>query len=155
MKINGVKIFAAIITLSVVSVVVLGFVMAGSPNAARSRNADQSRVESLQQITNALDNYWNANKSLPKDLASLSASPNVYLQSVNDPKTGEPFGYTVVSSTAYELCADFETLGNQQAEYAERFKPMASNSYDRLINHDKGRQCFQFNINKWNEPMMK
>ncbi|MBI5654662.1 hypothetical protein HZC53_03360 [Candidatus Uhrbacteria bacterium] len=155
MKINAVKIFAGIVTIAVTIVVILGFVMAGSPNTARARNADQSRTDSLQQITGALDNYWNTNKAMPANLEVLRSSPNIYIQNINDPKTGELYGYRSVSGTAYELCATFETKGNQPVEYASPVKPMGSGPYDRIMNHDVGYQCFQFKINKWNEPTMK
>lgn len=155
MKINGVKIFAGIVTVCVLASVVLGFVMAGSPNTARARNADQTRVNDLQQMTGAMDNFWNANKKLPDNLESLRTAPNVYIQSVNDPTTGEPYGFESLSNESYELCATFETQGNQPAEYAARAKPVTSAPYDRIMNHDAGYQCFQFNINKWNEPAVK
>ncbi len=156
MKMNGVKVFTGIVTLCVIAVIVLGFVMAGSPNSARARNADQNRVDSLQQITGALDNYWNANKALPHNLEELSSGQNSYVQSINDPKTGEVYGYSVVSGMSYELCADFETVGNQQGGYSSGpAKPVISGPYDKLMNHGIGHQCFVFNINNWSGPTVK
>lgn len=136
----GFKAFALVVILSVVVVVVAGLWLAGSPAQERARRLDGSRVSSLQSIANAIDQYYNTNKTLPPDLETLSkARETYYLNSLVDPETNMPFEYAVRDTDTYDLCATFATdTMDQQTVQPEPYEPWEG----RFWEHQIGRTCF-------------
>jgi len=128
MKGGGILLAGA--TVVVVAAIVAGFVVLGSPSEERARRLDQRRVFDLQQLTIAIDYYVREHRRLPAsldDLASTSAG-NV---SVRDPISSQPYGYRVVSDTAYELCATFDRESKGEVGFGSQ--PSA---------HAAGQKCF-------------
>ena len=78
------QVFAGAISVAVAVAVIGGLIVAGSPQAERMRRADQQRLSDLQQISYAVDLYWNRQDKLPATLQDLTTSPDVYIQSVRD-----------------------------------------------------------------------
>lgn len=129
--------FVSLIALAVVVVVIAGLFTAGSPGAERTRRADQQRVNDLQQISYAVDQYWTRNGSLPSSLDELAKSPDVAIQSIRDPQSGEPYAYRQASPLGeYQLCATFESATPQDA--ARPVPPP-----DTFWDHDVGEKCFE------------
>lgn len=101
------RIFPALIILVVVAAVIAGLFLIGSPAEERARRVDARRVDALRQISGVVDLYWTRHGRLPDSLGALVGEPGVALETV-DPKTGDPYGYRVLSDSTYELCASFE-----------------------------------------------
>ncbi|MFA5185466.1 MAG: hypothetical protein WC551_03185 [Patescibacteria group bacterium] len=139
MKITGLKIFAAIVTVFVVAVIVTAFVVVGSPSQERARRMDTQRSSDLQQLSWAVNNYYNQMKSLPASIDDLRKSPDVYVQSVVDPQTGKMYEYRITGERSYEVCATFETeqTGNNP-NYAQ---PVMKGLPDLYFTHGIGRNC--------------
>jgi len=119
--------------------VLYGLILVGTPAQQRLLQFDERRVSDLQQITFAIDAYWDRNKKLPESLEDLR-DPRYYLQSIADPKTGDPYEYHALSETGYELCAAFEVDSSQIQE--EFPKPFSAELWD----HGVGRTCFPLEV---------
>ncbi len=118
--------------VAVVTAVVAGLFVLGSPSEERARRVDRRRVADLQAIAAATDLYWTRHARLPGSLADLNAEPGVNI-SAGDPAGAESYGYQPLDNIRYEVCASFE----QETE---------ATSPDRARNlwaHGSGRQCFE------------
>lgn len=157
MKPKGIHVFVAVIVLAVAAAVVNAFFTIGSPTQERARRLDQQRVNDLQQISSSIDQYYNLNQRhlLPETLEALRQERNVYVGSIADPKTGQPYEYRRTGGDmSYELCATFETeaIADPQKPYAARPYPDAA-SGTNFWSHGVGRVCFDLTVQKW--PVVK
>lgn len=117
--------------VAVVTAVVAGLVVLGSPSEERARRVDRRRVADLQAIVAATDLYWTRHARLPGSLDELNAEPGVTI-STGDPG-GSEYGYQPLDSIRYEVCARFE-------RETEATSPDPAGN---LWAHGSGRQCFQ------------
>ena len=109
--------------------VALGLQGAGSPGAERSRRVDQRRVEDLSHIAEALDLYWTRQDGLPQSLDLLietASDPALFA----DPLTARPYEYRALTTSSFELCAQFDTES-------------ASVEQDNFWRHPADRYCFE------------
>jgi len=111
--------------------IILGFVLGGTPATQRELRFDIERVSDLQNITYAIEQYASDDHGLPETLEALRA-PYMYGADLEDPVTNEMYEYSIVSPTSYELCATFAR------ETDNRYSGYADSSWD----HGAGRQCF-------------
>lgn len=147
MKITGLKIFVGAITLCIVAGVVTAFFVVGLPSTERARRMDLQRVNNLQQISYALDSYYALKKDIPNDLQELSGKQDVYIETINDPQTKEPYSYRKLEATKYELCATFELAASDTTDpNGPRSMPYAGGPYDTMWKHSAGRQCFELQV---------
>jgi type II secretory pathway pseudopilin PulG len=149
MKITGLKIFVGSITLCVIAGIITAFIVVGLPSTERARRMDLQRVNNLQQITYALDIYYNLKKTIPDDLQSLSGAQDVYIETINDPQTKQPYEYRKLEPTKYELCAVFELAADDtrgQGKFAPPTVPFSGNAADMMWKHAAGRQCFEIQV---------
>lgn len=155
MKVKGIHIFVAIVCLTVASSIVAGFMLVGSPSQQRAMNIDSQRVSDLQQISYAVDSYYNQAdpRRLPASLEELRSTQNVYVNSIADQSTGTAYEYHVVGALSYQLCATFETdvntsgIGKRPAEYTQA---PGSTFWD----HPIGRKCYDLKVTLVAKPMM-
>lgn len=147
-KITGLNIFVTIVVLAVLGVIVTGLFIVGSPTQERARRLDSQRLSDLQQITYAVDTYYNSEGRLPTDLTELAGARNVYLNSITDPKSREPYAYRTNTDRTYELCADFETVySNPNANGPDpRLAYPIGGAGLTFWNHGIGRACFTVNV---------
>lgn len=139
-KFTGTHLFVGVITLLVTAAVVAGLIIAGSPEAERMRRADQQRQSDLQQISYAVDVYWNRAGSLPASLDELTKSPDVYVQNIRDPRTTETYTYRTTDVDAYELCTNFETPTGSGPDQPPR---AASETF---WDHGVGHTCYALKV---------
>lgn len=133
------KTFTGVVSILVVIFIAYGIIINGTPGQQRAFQFDQRRSSDLQQISYAIDSYWQNNEKLPASFDDLKNQQYSYIQSVTDPKTGTVYEYRAAEDKAYELCAVFET---NSAAIAVRFKtptPFSERSWD----HAQGRVCFE------------
>ena len=136
------KIFTGAVVVSVALTVLYGLMLVGTPAQQRLLQFDERRISDLQQITFAIDSYWERSKELPEVLEDLRDA-RYYVQSITDPKTGEPYEYIILTEDTYQLCAIFET-DTASSQYQE--KPRAFS--EELWNHGIGRACFTLEVRK-------
>jgi hypothetical protein len=122
----------ALVSAAVVAVmIVLGFIRLGAPSAKRKLVADSQRLQQLNFLSTAIQNYWQAHAShLPTSLNELPGTAYA------DPVTREPFEYHPVQGSQYQLCAIFAAHSPREAD----------NQPPRVdLNpwvHRAGRHCF-------------
>ncbi|MEI7512194.1 MAG: type II secretion system protein [Candidatus Uhrbacteria bacterium] len=138
----GFRLFAALIVLVVTSTALIGLWISGSPAKERARRLDDRRIQDLQSISNAIDNYYNQNASaLPPTLESLTRVRDAYyVSSIVDPDTMTPYEYAVESTSTYRLCATFTTdsrgISKDPNQYAQPYNSSA------FWEHNSERTCF-------------
>lgn len=126
----------------VTATVAMSLYMSGSPSKARAERLDTQRVNDLEQIRNALDQYWMNTARLPESLETLEQQRSYYyFSSLRDPKTGVVYEFKPVpGSNKYELCATFET--SMELYPGKSVRP----SFESLQEHTSGYQCFPLEI---------
>jgi hypothetical protein len=138
-KSMGVKVFAGVVIAAIACAVVYGLILVGTPAQQRIIQFDERRVSDLNQITHAIDSYWERNGNVPATLEDLR-DPRYFVSSITDPRTNEPYEYRATDEDSYELCAVFET---DSAERQEPFpKPFSEQSWE----HGIGRTCFDRDV---------
>jgi hypothetical protein len=130
----GTVLFGAAV-MTVITAVVAGLYILGSPTEERARRIDDRRVADLQGIVAATDLYWTRNSRLPASLNDLTAEPGVRI-STRDPASSEIYGYQPLDSANYEMCANFERASAETTRDPAR-------AARNLWAHGSGRQCFQ------------
>jgi len=122
------KAFAVVASLAVVTVVISGLYLGGSPGGQRLLRFDERRVEDLQRLSRAIERRWGKTERLPQELEELVDGQRL-ARIPADPTTESGYVYEIISSNAYRLCADFS-------------KP-SENTKDFWA-HESGYQCFEF-----------
>lgn len=133
------KIFGIFVVILVVTVIIIGLVLVGSPAKERQRRFDAQRVNDLSQISSAIDQFVEKNGKLPTELTALTR-PDVVryysISSITDPETTKPYQYVITGKLSYQLCANF----SQQSKAKNAFAQMSS--YERAWQHPAGNKCF-------------
>jgi len=132
---QGAGIAVIVVTLAVI---VGGFVVAGSPQESRDRKFDSQRANDLSNLRFQLEEYYRRNTRLPENLTSAE------FERFRDPKTDEPYEYSLVSEDSYEVCATFET----DIDSSDDYEPYYYNQTDPWRYHDTGRQCYTLAVPK-------
>lgn len=146
------RLFAGIASAAVAVALFWGFVLAGSPPSERARQFDERRLEDLRTIQNEITNIVFAGKpiepgtrtlqkALPKNLDEVAAQAVNQRIQAEDPETGAPYEYRVLSETRYELCATFSF---------ER-----TSDYDVSWDHPAGRHCYQIDALDMRGPIKR
>jgi hypothetical protein len=129
---------SAIITAMVI---IWGIILAGSPMAERERKFDERRVEDLRTIQNEISNivYGPAgdrakapSRAVPNTLEEARKLAVYSKLNITDPKTYEPYTYTVQSATRYQLCTTFSSVRDMP--------------YDIFWNHPAGPHCYDLDV---------
>lgn len=141
------RLFGIGATIGVVALLVVGFVVIGSPQQQRAYRFDDERVNDLQSISYGIESYWNTNSKLP---AALSDLQDQYTSSnaVTDPETDLPYAYRVVDADTYELCATFSYASwNTMTSDAPSPTIRVKAGYN-IWDHGAGTVCFEKDIIK-------
>jgi hypothetical protein len=98
----------------VAATVVWGFVVVGSPETRRLQRLDEHRLRDLQAIHEEIQELVRdpedpdvLRRPLPRTLAEAAELARRRKLAVNDPETGEPYGYALRGETSYQLSATF------------------------------------------------
>ena len=112
----------------VAAAVAYGLLEVGPPSDERERRLDERRIEDLRRMARAIDLHWTRTGDLPATLDLLAdALPRDV--TFNDPESGEPYQYRVLTDSRFELCGIFGT-------------DWARPSEDEFWSHPVGRHCF-------------
>jgi hypothetical protein len=108
-----------------------------SPRETRLRKLDEMVLQHFDQITYALDRFYNENSQLPKALEALKDDYEFDTEkTLFDPETKAPYEYRLLEGKKFELCAVFR-LSNKDAE------GLANQYMKDRWPHDEGRVCFE------------
>lgn len=129
---NTNKVFAIVSSLVVVAALIGGLYVGGSPGEQRFLRFDEQRVNDLRALSQAISKRWDKTKRLPPVLDELVDGQG--LRSIPaDPETESGYGYEVLSSNQYRLCADFS-------------RPSLNPDPKDFWIHKSGNQCFEFTL---------
>ncbi len=140
-RIKNFKLLAWLGSIGVLAVIVVGFILAGSPAHQRALKFDEQRVADLQNIQSQVTTYWQKKSQLPSTLADLTDSISGYKAQV-DPETSAAYEYQVQSATSFQLCANFDLPSENTCPQAVPMLAPGSDNWD----HGAGRVCFNRNI---------
>ena len=129
----------------VVSSVLLGFAVLGSPITQRELRFDEERRASLDQIQSQVVGYWQSNAKLPEKIDDLN-NPLQYLTLPTDPETGAGYEYKKTGNLSFEVCATFARASSitQKGEFYPSMPGLVgANNWK----HDAGHICFARSIN--------
>src|SRR5262245_61065930 len=133
--------FGVAASIVVISVIVWGLVLAGSPATRRHERLDEQRLQDLQTIASEIqsmvvhpypDRKRELKEPLPRTLDEAIQRARGARLNPRDPETGEPYRYTVKNETTYELCA--------------RFTRKRESDFRVFWNHPAGEHCFTINV---------
>lgn len=125
------KIFVVIVIVSIVLAVGYALYLIGTPQQQRTLQFDRTRASDLEQISSGVARYWATNEELPKTLEDLKAQSFVFIRSIEDPETQEPYEYTIIDENSYKLCAVFKTKSDSKIFSQQQW------------NHAAERTCFE------------
>ncbi|HVM90892.1 MAG TPA: hypothetical protein VMU11_03280 [Verrucomicrobiae bacterium] len=150
----GFKVFVGAVIVIVLATLIAGLWISGSPAAERARRLDDRRIQDLQSIANAIDNYYNQNNlQLPATLATLTAQRDAYYVSgITDPENGQTYDYVTNSTSTYKLCAVFTTDTRGQSQDQNQNYPYNGSTF---WEHGPERTCFSITARNFNTPTPK
>lgn len=122
---------AAIASVAVLAVIIVGFRVLGGPGTQRLVRSDERTVRAMVGLAQQIKARFRG-EDLP---ANLESFPEKQRQ---EPLTKRPFIYRAKSKTAYELCATFAT-DNRQSQPPEP---------DNAWRHSQGESCFQLDVTR-------
>jgi hypothetical protein len=138
-------IYFVVCVVLILAALVSSFFIIESPAEARARKLDQKILGNFETIKRGLEQYYNDNKALPKNLDELKSQDYSYIDSneFNEEATSKYYGYNVLDDKRYELCANFNSSNldnkNDTSYYSANWK------------HDKGQQCITKRIENMGE----
>ncbi|MEK7603888.1 MAG: DUF5671 domain-containing protein [Patescibacteria group bacterium] len=142
-EIKWINAFSWVITATVITAVLGGFAVIGSPFQQRNKRFDEIRVNDLSAIQNYITNYWQNEGILPANLSDLDDSLSGIVVPV-DPETGGMYEYRIINELTFELCATFVAESTDDQRAVPQIYPPKSRDYN--WQHSAGRVCFERTI---------
>ena len=109
-KLNSIsrKVWTGVVFVIILSSIIWGFSVLGSPRTQQLIKYDTHKVSDLQNINYMVENYYQTKGSLSGSISDLS-NPNDYNIVPVDSQTKTPYEYVLIgqSAKAYQLCATF------------------------------------------------
>lgn len=129
---------AIIFLIIIISSIVLGFSVIGSPKTQRILNYDDKKISDLIAINQQIILFYQTNSRLPENINQTSE--NDYFQTPKDTQNNTDYVYAQKSQLEYRLCANFnlDSRDNRDKSYV----------YDENNNwnYKKGEYCFERKI---------
>ena len=144
------KILAWLLCFVVLTSVILGFFIIGTPSEQRDRRFDERRINDLQMLQSQIINYWVQKETLPQELSVLEDSISGFMVP-QDPQTEADYEYHILSPLSFELCATFKTstedftFSYRGSEFFYK-APVPYGVYQPSWEHEAGRTCFERTI---------
>ena len=110
----------------------------GTPGQQRLARLDAVRVDDLEKLVGSVRRSARVHGRMPATLQAATAGTRTR---IHDHVTGEPYGYAVLGSTGFQLCAVFDTDTSKQLQPRRNyFRPPVGADWE----HPVGRYCFEF-----------
>lgn len=148
------KYLTAITALVVLTSLIMGFMVMGSPQEQRERRLDQERVNHLSQIQWRIIEHWQSKEELPETLSALDDSISGFEVPV-DPKTKQPYEYSTRGDLSFELCATFDQPSAEKRNNRYIEPSIAGRGLSSNFQHEAGRHCFERTIDPDLYPVRK
>lgn len=98
------------------SAVLWGLLTVGTPGMARSTELDRARIRDLQQVSWAIQSFFDDEGRLPNSLQELDLDPDTLV----DPISKKPYEYLVKDTRSYQLAAEFAVADEDRGGFYER-----------------------------------
>jgi len=118
---------------------IIGFVLVGSPQELRKQKQDSLRVQDLQFIQSEIVEHWKTTQQLPESLTVLNDILR-FIEVPVDPQTQLPYEYEKVDETTFMLCATFETTSQHVFDSGVRYP--RGYDIDYFFEHEAGHTCY-------------
>ncbi|HRH26940.1 MAG TPA: DUF5671 domain-containing protein [Parcubacteria group bacterium] len=132
------RIFAFVLVLSSI---IWGFSVLGSPRTQRLYKYDAEKINGLQNMKGQIEAYYGTYSKLPLTTEDLK-SVNFY-GSIMDTQTNTPFEYIKTGDITYKLCAVF----NKESSKEDQNYGYTYYYGDTSWSHPSGKHCFDQKIN--------
>lgn len=133
----------------IITSIVSGFFIVGSPAEQRAQRFDEQRVNHLQIIQQQVIDYWIRQAKLPAQLSDLN-NDTLGFSIPTDPESEVDYEYIPKDTLSFEICAIFKTKGSGNINiYGTRAIKVPApyyGPYDQNWEHDIGRHCFHRTI---------
>lgn len=131
---NASKLIFGGVVVVVVTAIVVGLLISGSPAEQRMLRADDLRISHLQRLSRSIKNFFDSTESLPSDLEVLLNGWTTQ-EIPRDPETDQIYDYEIVDDRRFRLCAEFalDSRPNRQPDF---------------WSHGSGNQCFAFDYSE-------
>ena len=134
------KLAIALLGVLCVVIVVVSFMIGGTPVSQRLINLDRTRINDFQQINYAIENYYRDAQKLPSSLDEI----RIVSGSLTDPETKKEYEYRIVNESTYQLCTVFSTDTKDTGNYDTTTTYIANNT-----DHLKGFDCIEYEIPRY------
>lgn len=143
---HALKASAVISLLCIIAVIVLGFMVIGSPRTQRLAKHDEAKIYDLQNLASQIRYFYDTNKVLPQTLTELSQSNTYGARMYADQQTGEPYVYKIIDATTFEVCAEFNRDSDSNTRANSVIEPVQAPMYgslDMWNTYSAGESCFR------------
>ena len=120
-------------SVAIVAAIVGGLVIIGPPSQQRFRRIDERRVRDLDELSSAVDRFWERYKKLPLTMEELCKECRL---NYKDPVTQLSYIYEKTGPKAYKLCADFALETDESKPSGRYYFPLYK------WKHKAGHDCF-------------
>jgi len=145
-KNKGLTIFISLVVIFVVTVIVIGFILIGSPAQQRFERLDAQRSNNLSLIDSELIDYWTIEQTLPESLDMLEE--RIYNEdNLKDPETNNYYAYSKNSDNTFTLCANFALENTEQRSYAKPRNAYVERS-GSYYEHGAGEVCYEVELDR-------
>jgi len=127
------KVLGRLTSAGIVSVLVFGFYIVGSPITQRQHKQDEQRIFDLYTIRNAALDYYHTKGTLENDINLFGLNPQP-----KDPESKNPYEFRLLNTmpVSFELCANFKTQ-----------RKIDEASYAFIVwDYHPGRNCFTVQV---------
>lgn len=132
------RVWAGITLAVILTSIVLGFTVLGSPGTQRLIKYDNQKISDLQNLQWQIMNYWQTYGMIPEGWTNM----------MTDHQTQKPYEYKKTGDLNFELCAEFnhksmmnqkQSLTLMQTEYPTKEGVMRNDNWE----HGVGKKCFE------------
>jgi len=145
------KISYVVITI-VLSSVIAGIIVVGSPAERRLASLDETRISDLSRIQSEVLEYWRTQEVLPEGLGDLEDSLS-YVEIPLDPVTNDQYEYSQNGELSFTLCANFKTSNIDDSQNDGAMRSVRYDKYEMgwgtstsSWEHKAERTCFERTI---------
>ncbi len=149
------KVWVGISVFIILSSIIWGFAVLGSPRTQQLMKYDVQKVNDLQNLGTQIQNYYLTKGVLPISLNDL-AQNDPYFRLSTDQQTGQPYEYQATSTSTpynktYKLCATFNRTSDSKNDTSgtHLMMPYYGNP---VWNHQGGYFCFTESVSTSQYP---
>lgn len=150
------KIICLVVSTIVLSAIVGGFLIMGSPQTQRLIRFDQGKTRDLSRIQWQIVDFYRQKDRLPKTLKEIE-DPLTGIILPKDSQTGKEYKYILKDNLKFDICANFnkESRGYGKIQISSvALKNYSGYGSDKNWIHSEGETCFERTIDPDKFPVI-